>query len=250
MKFVRDEIGNLFEALDAAEIQAEYVEKEEGKALSSNDYTDEDKQVVQTMATGSVTGVKGDKENNYRTGNVNITPSHIGAATETALGNERTEQRNNFQALVALMYYHEESANASKDYVTGERFIRGGRLAEALRDISKGAMLLVHGNYDYISTVNLADIGLPMLQRAFSKGQFTGDIDTLYSGSADSGIISGIYWVSSSVASGTMPQITGYFHLLVMGGIQVYFLFNTGTAGKVGYRTYANSHWTPWHVII
>lgn len=58
------------------------VDKEEGKKLSSNDYTNTDKNKLDGIESGaqvnSVIGVKGDSESSYRKGNINITKSNIG----------------------------------------------------------------------------------------------------------------------------------------------------------------------------
>lgn len=42
-----------------------------------------DKAAIASLVTGAVVGVKGDNENDFRTGNVNLTPANIGAATDT-----------------------------------------------------------------------------------------------------------------------------------------------------------------------
>lgn len=61
------------------------VDKVTGKGLSANDYTTEEKNKLAGIAAGaqvnSITGVKGNAETSYRTGNINITPANIGAAT-------------------------------------------------------------------------------------------------------------------------------------------------------------------------
>lgn len=59
------------------------VDKVEGKGLSTNDYTDEEKNKVASIFGGTVTGVKGNSESEYRNGNVNITPNNIGALSTT-----------------------------------------------------------------------------------------------------------------------------------------------------------------------
>lgn len=60
------------------------VDKESGKQLSTNDYTTEDKNKLAGIEAGAqvntITGVKGNNESSYRTGNVNLTPANIGAA--------------------------------------------------------------------------------------------------------------------------------------------------------------------------
>ena len=60
------------------------VDKESGKHLSTNDYTTTEKNKLAGIESGAqkntVTGIKGNAESSYRTGNVNLTPANIGAA--------------------------------------------------------------------------------------------------------------------------------------------------------------------------
>ena len=55
------------------------VDKVDGKQLSTEDFTTEEKEALGSLMGGSVTGVKGNAESSYRTGNVNLTPANIGA---------------------------------------------------------------------------------------------------------------------------------------------------------------------------
>lgn len=55
------------------------VDKVDGKQLSTEDFTTEEKKALGSLMKGSVTGVKGNAESSYRTGNVNLTPANIGA---------------------------------------------------------------------------------------------------------------------------------------------------------------------------
>lgn len=54
------------------------VDKVSGKGLSTNDFTDNYKSTLDNISSGFVTGIKGNAETSYRTGNVNITPANIG----------------------------------------------------------------------------------------------------------------------------------------------------------------------------
>lgn len=78
------------------------VDKVDGKGLSTNDYTTAEKNKLAGIAEGAqvntVTGIKGDAESSYRTGNVNITPANIGAATSSHTHN--IENLNNFDSRV------------------------------------------------------------------------------------------------------------------------------------------------------
>ena len=59
--------------------------------ISSGLMSAEDKKKLDELMVGSVTGVKGNEESDYRTGNVNITPSNIGALSIKGgtIGNEQ-----------------------------------------------------------------------------------------------------------------------------------------------------------------
>lgn len=63
--------------------------------LSTNDYTDEEKNKVANIFTGTVTGVKGNTETIYRKGNVNLTAENIGAlSTPTSLKGSLDDCKN------------------------------------------------------------------------------------------------------------------------------------------------------------
>lgn len=70
------------------------VDKVTGKSLSTNDYTDADKAKLDGIAAGAqvntITGVKGNAEGSYRTGNVNITPANVGAVAKLDSPSETT----------------------------------------------------------------------------------------------------------------------------------------------------------------
>lgn len=59
------------------------VDKVTGKGLSTNDFTTTEKNKLSGIESGAqvntITGVKGNAESSYRTGNVNLTPANIGA---------------------------------------------------------------------------------------------------------------------------------------------------------------------------
>lgn len=63
---------------------ANKVDKVDGKGLSTNDYTTAEKNklagIVEGAQVNAITGIKGNAESSYRTGNVNLTPANIGAA--------------------------------------------------------------------------------------------------------------------------------------------------------------------------
>lgn len=54
------------------------VDKVEGKGLSTNDYTTAEKEIVASISTGYVTGVRGNSKDPFQTGNITISPEYIG----------------------------------------------------------------------------------------------------------------------------------------------------------------------------
>lgn len=74
------------------------VDKVTGKGLSTEDYTSAEKTKLGNIENGaqvnSITGVKGNAETNYRSGNVNITPSNIGAYTSGQVDTLLSEKQN------------------------------------------------------------------------------------------------------------------------------------------------------------
>lgn len=77
-----DEIGLTYLVLKIKSLFNKKVDKVEGKGLSSEDYTTSEKIKLGSIENGAqvnkVTGVKGNSESSYRTGNINITKANIG----------------------------------------------------------------------------------------------------------------------------------------------------------------------------
>lgn len=94
-----------------------------GKGLSTNDYTTEEKNKLAGIAAGAqvntITGVKGNAETGYRTGNVNITPANIG------LGNV-----DNTADVNKSVNYATTASNA--DTVDGHRFNWSGQTGQPM----------------------------------------------------------------------------------------------------------------------
>ncbi len=79
------------------------VDKIDGKSLSANDFTDDYKSTLDNISGGTVTGIKGNAESSYRTGNVNLTKENIGlgnvgnfkaVSTSASQGLSDTEKSN------------------------------------------------------------------------------------------------------------------------------------------------------------
>jgi len=74
--------GNALSAYQGYLLDTNKVDKVSGKGLSTNDFTTTLKNKLDGIASGAqvntITGVKGDNESSYRTGNVNITKTNIG----------------------------------------------------------------------------------------------------------------------------------------------------------------------------
>lgn len=90
------------------------VDKVSGKGLSSSDYTAAEKTKLAGIAEGAqkntITGVKGNSESSYRTGNVNITKANIG------LGNVDNTTDVNKPLSTAQKAYIDDSLEIAKEY--------------------------------------------------------------------------------------------------------------------------------------
>lgn len=85
--------------------------------------------------------------------------------------------------------------------------------------------------------------GLAGKQKDLNIGGFTGDIDDLF-GNPD---YNGYYFINASTTSGTLPG-TGYYMLLVFGGLQV--ATNVTSASRYLYvRYYVNNAWSDWRKV-
>ena len=73
---------------------------------------------------------------------------------------------------------------------------------------------------------------------------FTGNIDDL----ANDNSANGYRFVNASTASGTQPKSTGYYMLLVFGGLQIAVDANATTVYFYA-RTYVNSAWSYWRKV-
>ena len=86
-----------------SELDTNKVDKIDGKGLSTNDFTNDYKSTLDNISGGTVTGIKGNAESDYRTGNVNLTKENIGlgnvgnfkaVSTSASQGLSDTEKSN------------------------------------------------------------------------------------------------------------------------------------------------------------
>ena len=79
-------------------IAADKVDKVAGKGLSTEDFTTTEQTKLSGIEAGAqvntITGVKGNSENSYRTGNVNLTPANIGAVPTSRTVNSKALSSN------------------------------------------------------------------------------------------------------------------------------------------------------------
>ena len=103
-----------------------------------------DKAKLDGIAAGaevnSITGVKGDAESSYRTGNVNLTPANIGAPANTDL-----------TSIIATGTTNATGATITK----GTYFYLNGTLVQAKADIASGATFTSGTNYEAVTAGGL-----------------------------------------------------------------------------------------------
>lgn len=120
-----------------------------------------DKAAIASLVTGAVVGVKGDNENDFRTGNVNLTPADIGAATDTHK-HVITESAFDLTTVATT-----SSINiASLDYVSGQDvlhvYVNGLKLLRSEYTINNQLLTLVNpipaGNVIEIDVIKVTQI--------------------------------------------------------------------------------------------
>lgn len=87
-KATQDGSGNVITSTYATKTELDKkVDKVDGKGLSTNDFTSDYKTKLDGIESGAqknaVTGVKGNSESNYRTGNINLTADNVGALSKS-----------------------------------------------------------------------------------------------------------------------------------------------------------------------
>ena len=109
--YAPNEVDDKLSALDSNK-----VDKIDGKGLSTNDFTNDYKSSLDSISEGMVTGIKGNSESDYRTGNVNITKENIGlgnvgnfkavstASSQGLTDTEKSNARTNIGAQSSLGY--------------------------------------------------------------------------------------------------------------------------------------------------
>ena len=187
----------------------------------------------------------------------NISSENLGLASVGAL-NTTNANVTNLQSTQASIAIIETSSTSAHEYTVGSYLLYNGILYEVVSAIAVGDTL---DDTEGTGNISEAKISYELLdlkelistkQNNLSKGNTTGNIDNLKD--------SGIYWVTKSNASGTMPFAEAYFILVVFstgfGGsaIQLAIPFSNYTGAnlmynKMYYRMYTNSRWYTWFSI-
>lgn len=108
---------SVVKALDSA--IGNKVDKVSGKGLSTNDYTTTEKNKLAGIESGAqvntVTGVKGNSEGSYRTGNINITKSNIGLGNVDNKSSATIRSEITKDNVTAALGYTPTEANIKKN---------------------------------------------------------------------------------------------------------------------------------------
>lgn len=86
--------------------------------------------------------------------------------------------------------------------------------------------------------------GILLKQNILNHPSYTGDIDTLNNNPE----YNGYRFVNASQASGTQPMNSGFYMLLVFGGLQLAVTANSTTVYFYA-RTYVNGTWSYWRKV-
>lgn len=125
-----DEIGLTYLISKIKLLFNKKVDKIEGKGLSSEDYTTSEKNKLSNIENGAqvnkVTGVKGNSESSYRTGNINITKANIGLSNVENKSSETIRSELTKDNVVEALGYTPPTANT-----TYSNFVKSGTGAKA-----------------------------------------------------------------------------------------------------------------------
>lgn len=137
------------------------VDKVNGKGLSTNDFTDTLKNKLDGIEAGaqvnSVTGVKGNSESTYRTGDVNITKSNIGLGNVANTGDSATPVSGGTTKFTTggaynLLLNLASAFDTATDYTVGSYVIYNGSLYKCIANHTAGAWDSTH-----FTVVNVGD---------------------------------------------------------------------------------------------
>lgn len=172
------------------------VDKVEGKGLSTNDYTDEEKNKVSSIFSGSVTGLKGNAETEYRHGDVNITPADIGAFPLT--GNAIVTGEAAFKS--GIVQSHIISSRSEAGFIKACRF----KISAPYANQPIKFDLIERG---HIGTIYICFISTYVENTNLEKFEYYGVLDGIpYLHKVDNGIWD-LYVVASSWYSGTITNL-------------------------------------------
>lgn len=175
----------------------------------------------------NVTGVKGNKEQSYRTGNVNLTPSNIGAVSTSG---DKMTGKLEAHGGISL---NESTTSANIQYILGmDAFAQGGTVRyQNANDLSVGKLGGLESDLFFCART--------------TGGNFTGDIDTVYS--------NGAYWCKNATHSPTndpygllITQAAGTTDVIKQTYISH---IGNGLMGAVHERLRVNSMWSQWRIV-
>lgn len=181
----------------------------------------------ESSVTSSVTGVKGNKEPSYRTGNVNLTPSNIGAVSTS--GDIMTGKLNAHGGISL----NGSTTSSNIKYILGvDAYADGGTVH--------------YQDANSLSVGKLGGLGSNLFFCARTTGgNFTGDIDTQYT--------NGAYWCQNATHR---PTNNPYGLLIVHAAGITDVIKHTyiphignGVMGAARERIRVNNVWSPWRVM-
>lgn len=181
----------------------------------------------ESSVTSNVTGVKGSKEQSYRTGNVNLTTSNIGAVSTSG------DTMNGVLNAYGGISLNGSTTSSNIKYILGiDAYADGGTVHyQNASDVSVGKL----GGIGF---------GLYFCSRT-TDGNFTGDINTVYN--------NGAYWCQNAT---NKPTNDPYGLLIVQAAGTTDVIKQTyiphignGLMGAERERIRVNNIWSPWRVM-
>ena len=214
--YTPNEVDNKLSALETNK-----VDKIDGKGLSTNDFTNDYKSTLDNISGGTVTGIKGSAESDYRTGNVNLTKDNIGlgnvgnfkavstSASQGLSSTEKSNARANIEAQSSLGFTPVQQGGGSGQS-TNKIYIgwSGSQLKAQVDATDMGAIVTTSGNNSTTLPVSKGGTGATSAATARSNlgitpanigalsttgGTMTGNIlGDIYIGTGDGHYIKGV----------------------------------------------------------
>lgn len=165
--------------------------------------------IDEIVGGGVVTGIKGNKENDYRTGKVNLTPANIGAEEEGKVSehNTSTSAHSDIRTAVSNAQSKADSAYAlAEGRAKAVSYTNISGFVTAFNSASKTAYKI--GDQVYLQTLGVPDLWVFSVENSSVEYSYTNDSDFVAKIKSDGFVQVGYFKVS--LLEGEKVDLSGY----------------------------------------